>query len=128
MIRPAVKPRLVALVVALACVFASGSAMAQEKTAAPAKAEAQGEARAERPKGDPIMGHVLNSREIAVPSTGHGWEREIELPRWAPIHIGPLTIDLSPTKHVVMLWFAGALCLIVMTLAGRGATAARAEG
>lgn len=93
-------------------------ALAQEP-AKPAAAEG---------KKDYIMPHVLNGHELAVPSFGHGLEKEIELPRWAPIHLGGLTLDLSPTKHVVMLWIAGTLCVLVMLAAASGAKKARAEG
>jgi F-type H+-transporting ATPase subunit a len=98
-------------------------AAAQQDAAPPAQSAAPAEA-----KKDYIMPHVLNGRELMVPSLGHGLEREVHLPRWEPIHIGGLTIDLSPTKHVVMLWIAAALCLLVLVTAGRGATHARAEG
>jgi F-type H+-transporting ATPase subunit a len=43
----------------------------------------------------------------------------IALPRWEPIHLGPLTLDLSPTKHVVFLLLAAVLVFLVMRLAGR---------
>ncbi len=79
-------------------------------------------------KKDYIMPHVLNSDHVYVPSLGHGFEREIVLPHWTPIHIGGLTIDLSPTKHVVMLVIAATLLLAVMLTAASGAKKARAEG
>lgn len=124
------------LVFALALVapfMAPGPARAQDKAEAKAVAAvaAQGEGAqqaAATEQKDYIMPHVLNGRELAIPSFGHGLEREIELPSWAPIHIGSVTLDLSPTKHVVMLWLAGALCILVMTAAGRGAAKAHAEG
>ncbi len=79
-------------------------------------------------KKDFIMPHVLNSDHVYVPSLGHGFEREIVLPHWKPLHIGGLTIDLSPTKHVVMIMIAGTLLLLVMLVAASGAKKARAEG
>src|SRR6185503_11472004 len=39
---------------------------------------------------------------------------EHELPRWAPIHIGSLELDMSPTKHVVMLIIAALLTCVVL--------------
>ncbi|GDX87828.1 ATP synthase subunit a 2 [Gemmatimonadota bacterium] len=93
---------------------------------APGTLHAQAPAEAE--KKDYIMPHVLNGHELAIPSFGHGLEREIHLPRWAPIQIGGLTLDLSPSKHVVMLWISGALCLLVMVAAARGAAKAHAAG
>jgi len=92
---------------------------------APAKAV---DAQAPAARKDFVMPHVLNGRELMIPSFGHGLEREVELPTWAPIHIGPLTLDLSPSKHVVMLWLSAALCLLALVSAGRGAAKARAEG
>jgi F-type H+-transporting ATPase subunit a len=135
---------------AFALALAPGGALrAQERTSAPAGATARGAepaeaaaARAVAPaeaalaqveggaarKKDFVMPHVLNSHEIAIPWPGHGLEKEIELPRWAPIHIGPLTLDLSPTRHVVMLLLSATLCALVLVAAGRGAERARAEG
>ena len=40
--------------------------------------------------------------------------RGVELPRWAPIHIGNVAIDISPTKHVVMLLLAALLCFVML--------------
>ncbi|MEA3245596.1 MAG: F0F1 ATP synthase subunit A [Gemmatimonadota bacterium] len=101
---------------------------AAERAAAPAEAAlAQVEGTAAKKK-DFVMPHVLNSHELAIPWPGHGLEKEIELPRWAPIHIGPVTLDLSPTRHVVMLLASATLCALVLVIAGRGAEKARAAG
>jgi F-type H+-transporting ATPase subunit a len=71
--------------------------------------------------GDIITPHITDSHCIEVPSQGWKiWEpAEYELPRWAPIHIGPLAIDLSPTKHVVMLLVAAILLSVVLITAAR---------
>ena len=48
------------------------------------------------------------------------WEpHEVALPRWAPIHIGSLELDLSPTKHVVMLLLAASLACLILIGAAR---------
>ncbi|MEP7065627.1 MAG: F0F1 ATP synthase subunit A [Gemmatimonadota bacterium] len=60
-------------------------------------------------KVDIITPHITDSHELEVPFVG-----EVELPRWAPLHIGGLTVDLSPTKHVVFLLLAALLCLGIM--------------
>lgn len=44
---------------------------------------------------------------------------EIPLPHFPPLHIGALTIDLSPTKHVVYLFIAAAICAAVMIWTAR---------
>lgn len=58
--------------------------------------------------GEMIMHHVTDSRVWDAPGG------LVHLPRWAPIHVGGLTIDLSPTKHVVMMLIAAALLCIIM--------------
>jgi F-type H+-transporting ATPase subunit a len=60
-------------------------------------------------KVDIITPHITDSHEVELPG-GHEWR----LPRWAPIHVGALTIDLSPTKHVVFLILAALLCIGIM--------------
>jgi F-type H+-transporting ATPase subunit a len=44
---------------------------------------------------------------------------EVQLPRWQPVHLGGLTVDFSPTKHVVMLLFSAFLCCVVLITAAR---------
>ena len=58
---------------------------------------------------DIITPHITDSHELELPFVG-----EVQLPRWAPIHVGGLAIDMSPTKHVVMLLLAALLCLGIM--------------
>jgi F-type H+-transporting ATPase subunit a len=127
--------RLLSLALALALTGAAvGAQEHKAETKAPAAAATAANPAPAQEKQEPakkkdyIMPHVLNGPELMLPSTGHGFEREIHLPKWAPIHIGPLTLDLSPTKHVVMLWVAASLLVIVMLLAASGAKKARAEG
>lgn len=43
----------------------------------------------------------------------------VYLPQFPPVHIGGLTLDLSITKHVVFLWLAAALLIVLATLASR---------
>jgi F-type H+-transporting ATPase subunit a len=52
----------------------------------------------------------------------------IHLPQWDPIHLGPLTIDLSPTKHVVFLLITAFLTFLLLKLAANGVDRARREG
>jgi F-type H+-transporting ATPase subunit a len=58
---------------------------------------------------DIITPHITDSHHLELPYFG-----EVELPRWKPIHIGGVAIDMSPTKHVVFLLLAAALCIGVM--------------
>lgn len=77
---------------------------------------------------DIITPHILDSHAIDYPCTSHGFVCEYQLPRWDPIHVGHLTIDMSPTKHVVWLAIAGLMCLVTLLLAARAHARTMAEG
>jgi F-type H+-transporting ATPase subunit a len=68
---------------------------------------------------DIITPHITDSHHLELPCFKPGFACEVELPQWAPIHVGPLTLDLSLTKHVVMLLVAATLCLVTLLLAAR---------
>ena len=70
-------------------------------------------------KRDIIMPHITDSHHIEIPWINTEWGKDIELPRWAPLQIGPLSVDMSPTKHVVMLLFAATLCAITLITAAQ---------
>jgi F-type H+-transporting ATPase subunit a len=63
---------------------------------------------------DTIMHHILDSNAIEVPFLG-----EFHLPQFAPIHLGGLEIDLSPTKHVFFMWLAGLFLVLLFGLMAR---------
>jgi F-type H+-transporting ATPase subunit a len=52
----------------------------------------------------------------------------IQLPQWAPIRIGSLVIDLSPTRHVVFLMLAAVIAYTLLQIAANGIAKARREG
>jgi F-type H+-transporting ATPase subunit a len=120
---------LLALLIALAPI----SVYAQQEPAAPAAttqpptagenvqhAVGQAGPGAEAPKGgDIIMPHITDSRHLEIPWFNSHFAKAVELPHWPPLHIGPLTIDLSPTKHVVMLLVAAFLCCVVLITAAQ---------
>ena len=68
---------------------------------------------------DIITPHITDSHHLEYPCFKPGFACELELPHWAPIHIGNFAIDISPTKHVVMLLIAATLCLVTLLLAAR---------
>lgn len=69
---------------------------------------------------DFITPHITDSHHLEYPCLDTGWVCSYELPHWDPIQIGGFAIDISPTKHVVMLWIAALLCIATMLLALRG--------
>ena len=62
-----------------------------------------------------MVAEVADGHHLLIPFVG----TEIHLPQWAPLHLGPLTIDLSPTKHVVYLLVAASLCAAIMIWTAR---------
>ncbi len=76
----------------------------------------------------------FNIGEMIFHHTGDAHELDfqplitIELPRFAPVHVGPLSIDLSPTKHVVFMLLAAAIIITVLKIAGNGVRKAYALG
>lgn len=76
---------------------------AVEGDAAAAGAEGE-EGHGEKP-GDVIMHHILDNHVYAFEPFG-----EVHLPE---ITVRPFGIDISPTKHVVMIWLSSAVLLLV---------------
>jgi len=79
-----------------------------------------------------IAGQAPDIGEMVLHHTADAWTIEfypigtIHLPRWPDVHLGPLTLNLSPTKHVVFLVLAAALVFLTMFLAGRSLRRQRA--
>ena len=80
---------------------------------------------------DIITPHITDSRAIDYPCLDReeGFVCEKELPHWAPVQIGGLSIDMSPTKHVVWMGIAALVCAIVLiSAAASHARRSREEG
>ena len=84
-----------------------------------AGAPAQAEHNAPSVNVDFITPHITDSHHLEVPWFAPPFHKEIALPQFAPIHIGPLTLDLSPTKHVVFLFLGAGLCSLILISAAR---------
>jgi F-type H+-transporting ATPase subunit a len=63
--------------------------------------------------GSMLMGKVSDATYVDL------FGYHLELPQWAPVHIGSFAIDLSPSKNAVFMAFAGAVCLLVLLAAAR---------
>jgi F-type H+-transporting ATPase subunit a len=77
---------------------------------------------------DFITPHITDGHTLDYPCLKSGFVCEYELPRWNPIHIGGFSLDISPTRHVVMLWVAAVLCVLTSLLALRAHNRRSAEG
>jgi F-type H+-transporting ATPase subunit a len=70
-----------------------------------------------------ITHHIGNAHEIELP-----FGAVLHLPRFAPLHFGALTVDLSPTRHFVFMVLAAVLVAVVFLTSARGIAAAQARG
>jgi F-type H+-transporting ATPase subunit a len=61
-----------------------------------------------------LLHHLQDSHVLDVPFVG-----PVALPRFAPLHLGGVTIDLSITKHVVFLWLAALVVVFMAVVASR---------
>jgi F-type H+-transporting ATPase subunit a len=77
---------------------------------------------------DFITPHISDAHTLDYPCLKTGFVCEYELPHWNPIHIGSYALDISPTRHVVMLWVAATLCVIMTLLALRAHNRKTREG
>ncbi|HEY6088742.1 MAG TPA: F0F1 ATP synthase subunit A [Gemmatimonadaceae bacterium] len=77
---------------------------------------------------DFITPHITDAHTLDYPCLHTGFVCEYELPRWDPIHIGKFALDISPTRHVVMLWIAALLCIVTTLIALRAHNRRTREG
>lgn len=66
-------------------------------------------------KADFIIHHIVDGDKIDFEPFG-----TVVLPKWKPVQIGSLSIDISPTKHTVFLWF-NTFLILLMTLTAASA-------
>jgi F-type H+-transporting ATPase subunit a len=75
-----------------------------------------------------IMHHLGNAHTIEYPCFRAGLTCEAELPRWAPVRVGPIAFDFSPTKHLVWMLLASGLALLMLLTVSRSVARADAAG
>ncbi|MGY8823015.1 MAG: F0F1 ATP synthase subunit A [Candidatus Latescibacterota bacterium] len=68
-----------------------------------------------------IIGHILDQNYLELPfvDSDHLLAGKVALPSFPPIHIGGVEIDLSITKHVIVLWVVGAVLIGILLSAFR---------
>ncbi|MBK6488109.1 MAG: F0F1 ATP synthase subunit A [Gemmatimonadetes bacterium] len=81
------------------------------------------------PHTDIITPHITDSYFLEVPSLFPPFAKEVCIGRlvsehecealWKPVRIAGVVIDLSPTKHVVMMLFAAVLVSVVLIVAAQ---------
>lgn len=109
--------------------FAAPIAGAQEHSAAVAPSGDSVVARTAAGPVDIITPHITDSYDMEVPYWKPPFAKHFCLgrhigehgcgPLWDPVHVGPLTLQLSPTKHIVMMLVAAFLVLATLLTAAR---------
>ena len=74
-----------------------------------------------------LLQEKLNVGEMVLHHTADAWtidlypwiKTPIHLPRWHDVHIAGMTVNLSPTKHVVFMLLAAFLVFVTMMVAAR---------
>jgi len=68
-----------------------------------------------------IIGHLLDHDHLEVPflNAHHIFDGKLSLPHFPEFEILGIPVDLSITRHVVMMWIAGALLIVLMWIAFR---------
>jgi F-type H+-transporting ATPase subunit a len=111
--------------VAIVSTVSAGALRAQEHEpatqTAPEAVAPQGQHEASRNQID-IIHHIGDSRELGTPLG------TFELPHWTPIRIGGLSLDLSPTKHVIYVLLAALIVGLTFILSARSIATAQARG
>jgi F-type H+-transporting ATPase subunit a len=69
-----------------------------------------------------ILHHLADSHEWETPFG------TVHFPQWEPLHLGPIALDFSITRHVFFMMLAAVLVLIVMIWAARDAKREHAAG
>jgi F-type H+-transporting ATPase subunit a len=80
---------------------------------------------------DIITPHITDSRSIDYPclDRAEGFVCEHHIQQWPLVHLGGLTLDLTPTKHVIWMSIAAIVCaLVLVSAAASHARHSAAEG
>ncbi len=71
--------------------------------------------------GEVVLHHTADAYSIGIePFFSYHWSK------WPDIHLGGLTLNLTPTKHVIFLFIAAGLVFLTMRLAGNALKRQRA--
>jgi F-type H+-transporting ATPase subunit a len=79
----------------------------------------------------------INIGEMVLHHTADAWTIPLDFPffhhtihlaRWPDVHIGSLTLNFSPTKHVYFMLIAALMVFLMMWIAGRQLQKTRATG
>ena len=70
------------------------------------------------PGGPPDIGAVVLHHTADAYAIGIEPFFSVSWHKWPDLHLGPLTLNLTPTKHVIFLGIAALLVFLTMKIAG----------
>ncbi len=105
--------RLLTALVAATTLLAA-PVVAQEGTIDGAPAAAAAEAQRPNEPVDIITPHITDAYELELPGPPPTFVTHVHLPRFAPVQIGGMTVDLSPSKHVIFMLIAALTAIVVL--------------
>jgi F-type H+-transporting ATPase subunit a len=125
-------PRVFVLAALCALAAPASAAQGEQPAAASALQEPHAPADAAQPEHAPnvdiIMPHIVDAPYLELPWFNSEWSVKWYLPKIPPIHIGGMTLDITPTRHVFMLFLASTLCAAVLIGAARAQRKRAVEG
>jgi F-type H+-transporting ATPase subunit a len=75
-----------------------------------------------------ILEHLGNSHRLDLPYWKPPYTYPVELPRFAPVHLGSVTLDFSITRHLVFMFLAALIVVAVFSYTSRAVARAQAAG
>ena len=75
-----------------------------------------------------IMHHLADAHTVDYPCLSPSYICSFSLPQFEPVHLGPLVIDFSPTKHVFYVVLASLLIALIFLLTARSVDRAHKAG
>src|ERR1700752_1273021 len=75
-----------------------------------------------------ILEHLGNSHHLDLPYWKPPYTYPLELPRFAPLQVGGVTLDFSITRHLVFMILAALIVVLVFSYTSRAVARAQAAG
>lgn len=88
----------------------------------------QPESHVASPEEIDIMHHLADKHTVEYPCLSASYICEFQLPQFAPVKVGPVLIDFSPTKHLFYIVLASVLVGLIFLLSARAITRAHEQG
>jgi len=106
----------------------TGFVAAQDAVTQPAFNSAQPESHQQSQQEIDVIEHLANKSSLDYPCLSPSYICTIQLPKFKPVMLGPLSLDFSPTKHLVYVILSSMIVGLTFLLVARSVTRAHAQG